>query len=136
MNKTSVSIVVAVIALVVIGGLVIWYFVGQDEPLNTNDTIKVVVRTGPPNNTVWIVNGSFSPSVVTVKAGDKVTWINKDEIKRKVSSENNLVTDGIIKFESEELAKGGSYSYTFNKEGLWGYYDDLNPIKRGAIVVE
>jgi len=138
MNKTSVSVLVGVIALVVIGGLVIWYFIGQDEAINVNttNTVPVEVRTGPPENTVWIVNGSFNPSVVTVKTGEKVTWINKDSIKRKVSAETNPATGSGTSFESTELLKGDSYSFTFSQSGLWGYYDYLNPIKRGAIIVE
>jgi plastocyanin len=135
MSKT-VLFVVLLVLVVAVGGLLGWYFLierpnGVNDNRNGNTEVLM-----PPKNTVWIVNGNFTPAVVTVKAGDKITWVNKDEFKRRVASDPHPDLSALPELVSSDLAKGDSFSFSFTSKGEWGYHDFLNPIKKGKIVVQ
>ncbi|MFZ6036115.1 MAG: cupredoxin domain-containing protein [Patescibacteria group bacterium] len=139
-NKTIATVLI--ILVIVVGGALVWYFM-QDESSTTNtntntttNTAPQVVREQPPANTVWIENGSFNPSVVTVSAGETVTWVNKDMIARKVASDPYPGNSDLPELLSDELQQDDSYTFTFTTAGEFGYHDDLNPIKKGKVIVE
>lgn len=81
-----------------------------------------------PPNTVIIREASFRPSSLTVPAGTTVTWINRDLVRHTVTS-----TEGL--FDSGRLQSRGSFNYTFDEPGTYGYYCTIHPIMRGTIVV-
>lgn len=134
MNKTVLAVVM-VLLIVVVGGLLVWYFVVEKSNGDTNQATNTEVLL-PPKNTVWIVNGNFTPAVVTVRAGDKITWINKDEYKRRVASDPHPDLNALPDLVSSDLGQGDSFSFSFTSAGEWGYHDYLNPIKKGKIVVQ
>src|SRR3954452_5525716 len=49
-------------------------------------------------------NIQFSPREQTVKVGEKVTWVNQDDVDHNV-----VATEGAAKFESDNFGKGGTY---------------------------
>src|SRR5580704_9348732 len=57
---------------------------------------------------VSIDNFSFSPATLTVSAGTRITWTNRDDIPHTVVS-----TDKI--FKSNVLDTNDKFSYTFDK---------------------
>lgn len=136
MNQKTI-ITVIVVLIVAVGGLFGWYFLKEDtvESATTNTVPVLVQRERPPESTVWVVNGSFNPSVITVEVGDTVTWINKDIIDRRVASDPHPSSTDLPELVSEDLGEGDSYSYTFNEAGEYSYHDFLNPIKKGKIIV-
>jgi plastocyanin len=64
---------------------------------------------------VTIQNFAFDPSNLTVKTGTTVTWTNMDSVNHTVTSDTGL-------FDSGELGKGSTFSYTFDKAGVYTYY--------------
>src|SRR2546423_3152265 len=78
--------------------------------------------------TVQIKRSSFSPSSVTIKTGDTVTWVNSDTQNHQVVSNNGS-------FVSPILGPGKRYSHTFNAAGTYHYHDGLNPASKGSVVV-
>ncbi len=62
-----------------------------------------------------IQNFSFDPNNLTVKTGTTVTWTNMDSVNHTVTSDTGL-------FDSGELGKGSTFSYTFDKAGVYTYY--------------
>ncbi len=64
---------------------------------------------------VTIQNYAFDPGNLTVKTGTTVTWTNMDSVNHTVTSDTGL-------FDSGELGKGGTFSYTFDKAGVYTYY--------------
>lgn len=146
MSQKNVLIVIIII-LVLVGGLLAWYFLQDDTDIvatNTNAVTNqnVAVDTfdpkvdKPAENTVWIIDGSFNPSVVTISVGDSITWVNKDDLIRQVASDPHPSHSALPSLESEELAQDDDYTYTFDKVGEWFYHDHMNPISKGTIIVE
>jgi plastocyanin len=79
--------------------------------------------------TVTIKATAFSPTSVTIKSGDRITWKNSD------SKTHQVVSDGGV-FASPILGAGKSYSYTFNKTGTFRYHDGLYPSHKAKVVVQ
>ena len=80
-------------------------------------------------NEVVIQNFLFQPSTLTVKAGTKVTWINRDD-------EPHTATDTEKRFGSKALDTGDRFSTEFTKPGIYNYYCALHPKMTGKIIVE
>lgn len=80
-------------------------------------------------HTVEIKGMEFSPKILTIKAGDKVKFINKDSAPHTASA-----TDG--RFESGELQKDQSEIVTFEKADTYAYYCMFHPSMSGKIIVE
>ncbi len=79
---------------------------------------------------VAIDNFTFKPQQLTVKAGTKVTWTNKDDIPHGIASANNAFS------RSKALDTGDSYSFIFAAPGTYQYFCYLHPHMTGTIVVE
>jgi plastocyanin len=100
------------------------------------DRIPKAERTNlgePAANEVRIAieNFVFSPAEVTVAAGTKVTWINKDEAPHTATS-----TDEPERFNSGGLDTDDTFSFVFNEKGSFPYFCALHPHMKAQITVE
>ncbi len=95
--------------------------------------------------TVEITSTGFSPATVTIKAGEKVAFVNKGSGLHWPASAVHPThamypeSGGCIgsKFDAcKGLATNEEWSFTFNEKGSWNYHDHLNPSLTGTIVVE
>ena len=80
--------------------------------------------------TINMQNISFSPKSDTVKVGQKITWVNKDNVDHNVTT-----TCGAAKFASKDFGQGGSYSFTPTKPGTIEYTCTLHPGMDATLVV-
>jgi amicyanin len=81
---------------------------------------------------VEIVNYSFKPSTLTVKAGTKVTFTMMD-----ASTVHTATGSGNASFiKSPNLKKGQSYTVTFNEKGTFNYICNIHPYMKGTITVQ
>jgi plastocyanin len=78
---------------------------------------------------VKIDNFAFTPGVITVKSGTRVTWINRDDIPHTVDS-----TQG--KFKSAALDTDDKFDFRFTEPGEYPYYCRMHPKMTGKIVVQ
>lgn len=79
-------------------------------------------------NHVNIDGFAFEPDTITVKKGATVTWTNLDSAEHTATSDDGL-------FDSGLLAKGESWSFTFEEVGSYGYYCIPHPFMTGTVVV-
>ncbi len=95
--------------------------------------------------TIEITASGFSPSTLTIKAGDTVAFVNKDTTQHWPASAMHPIhtvypeTGGCIgsKFDAcKGLAAGETFEFTFTHVGSWKYHDHLNPSLWGTIVVQ
>lgn len=80
---------------------------------------------------VEIKDYAYAPETITIKAGTTVTWTNKDSVRHDVVAKNMSINTP----KSDLLAKGESYSFTFNKPGTYEYYCSPHPYMKGKVVV-
>lgn len=78
--------------------------------------------------TVEIKNFSFNPQNLIIKAGDTVTWTNKDSVTHDVTIDNGLF--------DHDLNPGENFSWTFNQTGTYDYHCNIHTYMKGKIIVE
>ena len=105
----------------------------SNQPASSN-TSQQSSNQQPANqqssNTVNIVNMMFTPSQITVKKGQTVTWTNNDSMTHTVTIDNGTGPN------SGDVEPGATYSYTFQQSGSYQYHCDIHPSMRGTIVVQ
>jgi plastocyanin len=80
-------------------------------------------------HTVVIENMQFSPATLTVRAGERITWVNKDLFPHTVTSAARV-------FDSGGIAANGSWSFTPRKPGSYPYGCTFHPTMKGTITVQ
>lgn len=71
---------------------------------------------------VNITQLGFSPQKIRVSAGTKVTWVNNDDTVHYINTDSHPAHTYFPKQNSQALAKGDSYSVTFEKPGIYPYH--------------
>jgi plastocyanin len=77
-------------------------------------------------STVEISNFAFNPATITVSKGATVTWTQKDDAPHTVTGTG---------FDSGTLAKGQTFSHTFNDAGTFDYGCSIHSGMRGKVIV-
>jgi len=72
----------------------------------------------------------FNPQTLTVKSGDKVTWINRDEEPHTVVSVEKQFK------KSPPLDTDQEFTITAGAPGTYTYFCSVHPKMTGTIVVE
>jgi plastocyanin len=78
--------------------------------------------------TIDIAEFKFKPVDVTVKAGAKVTWVNRDSAEHTATQAGGFDTGAIV--------KGASKTETFAKAGTYAYICAFHPFMKGTVVVK
>lgn len=106
----------------------------------------------PPvsNATVTITESSYEPKTVTILKGGTVTWVNNTDSPNWPASAKHpahtvypgsditkcgTAEQGAIFDACKGLAKGESFSFTFNNAGEWAYHDHVNANMFGKVIV-
>jgi len=71
----------------------------------------------------------FMPMSTTIKAGSTVTWKNLDDEAHSIVAEGGL-------FRSDLLDRNGTFSYKFDKPGVYKVLCGLHPFMKETITVE
>ena len=74
-------------------------------------------------------NFDFMPMSLTVPAGTTVTWKNLDGEPHTVVSDSGL-------YRSAALDQNDTFSFTFDKPGIYKYTCSIHPKMTGTIVVQ
>lgn len=77
---------------------------------------------------VRITATGFTPTSVSLAAGNAVKWTNRDTKNHQVVANNGA-------FASPIIAPGRSYTRVFNTSGTYRYHDGLHPSLTGRVVV-
>lgn len=64
----------------------------------------------------------FAPKNIVIDAGTKITWVNDDSEEHFVNTDSHPAHTYYMAQNSRALAKGGTYSATFEKPGSYPYH--------------
>ena len=78
---------------------------------------------------VTIDNFKFSPSPLTVKAGTKVTWVNRDDMVHSIVFPS-------LNLHSDPLDSGDAFAHRFDQAGTYDYLCGLHPFMHGRLIVQ
>ena len=77
--------------------------------------------------TISVVEFAFQPNTITVHAGDTVRWANNGIAPHTTTSTDH--------WDSETLAQGQSFDFTFNTPGTYPYQCSIHPALMAGVVV-
>lgn len=97
------------------------------QAASSTSTTQAAASTGK-SYPVNIQNFKFTPDSLVIASGDTVVWQNLDSATHAIASDNG-------ELNSDMLAKGGVYSYTFVNKGTYDYHCKVHPAMKGIIIV-
>jgi plastocyanin len=86
--------------------------------------------TSSKQNRIEIKDFAFNPQTITVKSGEKVTWINRDE------EPHTIVSVGKQFKKSTALDTDQEFTITAGAPGTYSYFCSVHPKMTGIIIVE
>lgn len=108
------------------------------------------IKVSSAASVVTYTNNGFNPSVIEVRTGETVTWVNESSGNMWVASiihpthkaydgtslGEHCNNAGVISFDACELVPSGAeWSFSFDQSGEWGYHDHVNAFRTGKVVV-
>ena len=92
--------------------------------------MKQADTTTVKQNKIEIKDFAFNPQTITVKSGEKITWINRDEEPHTVVSIEKQWK------KSTALDTDEKFTITAGAPGTYTYFCSVHPKMTGTIVVE
>jgi len=86
--------------------------------------------TSNQQNRIEIKDFAFNPQTLTVKSGEKITWINRDEEPHTVVSVEKQFK------KSTALDTDQEFTITAGAPGTYTYFCSVHPKMTGTIMVE
>jgi plastocyanin len=86
--------------------------------------------TSNKQSRIEIKDFAFNPQTITVKSGEKITWINRDEEPHTVVSVEKQFK------KSTALDTDQEFTITAGAPGTYTYFCSVHPKMTGTIVVE
>jgi plastocyanin len=90
--------------------------------------MKDADSTSSKQNTIEIKDFAFNPQTITVKSGERVTWINRDE------EPHTVVSVGKKFKKSSALDTDQTFTITAGAPGTYTYFCSVHPKTTGTIV--
>jgi plastocyanin len=105
---------------------------GGTEPRGTVASPEGTAEAPPAaERQIVIDNFSFQPAEVTVAAGTKVTWLNRDDVPHTATS-----TARPKAFDSGTLDTDEKFSRVFAEPGTYEYFCAVHPKMTGRVIVK
>lgn len=131
MNKKT--LVILVLSVLIIAG-VVFYFLQTSSSNETKFFPGSEVKPG--DIVVTITDSKVEPAELTIKVGQKVTFVNKSlDFAWPASNPHPTHTDYPEFDPREPLDVNEAWSFTFTRVGDWKHHDHLKPSRRGVIKV-
>jgi plastocyanin len=93
--------------------------------------VNIVEGSVFPDNEIF-----YDPTTITIKQGEKVTWINHDSVLHTVISRLPEQENAGLLFDSKNMGPGASFEYIFDKAGKFDYCCTLHPWMIGSVIVK
>jgi plastocyanin len=94
------------------------------------DDMASGAAAGERQNKIEIKDFMFSPPTITVKSGETITWINRDEEPHTIVSVEKQFK------KSPALDTDQQYTVTAGAPGTYSYFCSVHPKMTGTIIVE
>ena len=136
--------IIIIVLVLIVGG---FYYINSPAPtkdkINSGEEIVISEENQNSNSNsssensvneaqeymIDIANFAFSPSSLTINAGDSITWTNRD------SSAHTVTSDSGNELDSERISNGQIYTHVFAQPGTYSYHCTPHPGMKATIVV-
>ena len=104
--------------------------IGSDMKQTDITTRPVLAAVSTKQNKIEIKDFAFNPQTLTVKSGEKIIWVNRDEEPHTVVSVQKQFK------KSTALDTDQEFTITAGAPGTYTYFCSVHPKMTGTIVVE
>ncbi|MEK7526005.1 MAG: cupredoxin family copper-binding protein [Patescibacteria group bacterium] len=119
-------IILLVLALLGGGGYLVYEKLIKSNTLTTLETVSQKQTGG---TIVDVKNFNFSPKIITIKAGESVTWTNSDLVGHTATADDDS-------WDTSLISNGESKIVKFDKKGTYTYHCTPHPFMKGTVIVE
>ena len=124
--------------IVVVVVIAAFFIFGRNNNTDLTPDLTPPAIPNMPNNggsnaqtyDIEISNFAYSPSSLTINAGDTVIWTNRDSVEHTVTSDSGS------ELASQLFSDGETYSHTFNSAGEYTYHCIPHPNMKAKIIVQ
>ena len=130
-------IIIGVIGAILLGVILIFFMNNstvQNEDIDLNIKADVIMPTKVSRPGCEENDQCYIPSQIIIPNGNQVIWINEDSAFHSVTSGFYNEPTGL--FDSGYLDPYQSFSFIFDKIGIYDYYCTLHPWMKGQVIVE
>jgi plastocyanin len=128
--------IVIFLAVMFGAGLIINLSSGSDNQQTIQGTVEESDESPDTPNTIIMNANGFSPEQLTVKVGQSVTFVNRDDEDHWPASNDHPSHKKYSELDPKRPIKPGErWSFMFTREGQWGMHDHLFPSDRATITV-
>lgn len=136
MSNTK-RIIIAVIAVIVVAGVGIWYMIATSNKTSAPSAPGAAKETDQSAAATITYDGTtFSLSTDKVTSGSNVTVINQSDKELDFDSDPHPVHTDNTELNEGLIAPGESATFTLKTKGTWGFHNHLDADQRGSITVE
>lgn len=111
----------------------------EDQGSGTGVSVggNIAVAPAPVTKTVTYTDSGFSPSTITIKAGDTVRFVNSSSENMWVASDPHPQHTNYSPFDAKKgYEPGTTYAYTFTEKKTYTYHNHPHSNIKGTIVVQ
>jgi plastocyanin len=110
-----------------------YLLIGNDPipTISVSNNAKILIPNG---NSAQANTGFFVPLNLEVIRGTTVTWQNQDDIGHTIQSQDSQ-GHIISLFNSGLLKTGNTFSYKFDKPGVYHYFCTIHPWRIGTVTI-
>ena len=128
------AFVLSIVFFLIVASLLGYLYVNRNKEGNILKNLPFVKKTVQASM-VEITKDSFVPVTIQIKKGTQVTWTNNDTAVRRLVSDPHPLHNTLKDLDSGTLAKGESFTFTFEKTGTFTYHEEGNPLNFKGIVI-
>jgi plastocyanin len=90
---------------------------------------RAAAPTSPAAAVVRIANLGFDGKVIRIKAGERVRWVNEDQLQHTVTADDGGFDSGLVN-------PGRTFERVFDRPGEYAYHCTPHPFMTGRVIVE
>lgn len=128
-NKQFVKRTHSYIAILFVAGIAAYSFFYAPQRAEIIPTLRI--------HTILITHDTFDPPTIRIAEGDRVRFVNQDEMPHWPASDPHPTHEFLDGFDAREgISPQGAKEFLFPNAGEWRYHDHLSPHRRGVVIVE
>jgi len=104
----------------------------QDNNVENLATVIMPIKSSRPGCDE--TNTCYTPSKISIRQGESVTWLNEDAAFHTVTSGTYENPNGL--FDSGHLDPNESFTVKFEESETFDYFCTLHPWMKGKVIVE
>ena len=123
-RRLLLPVILTAIAIAVGSALIVFL---SDDAAGAGASATPAAQTASGAVTVDIAEFKFEPEALTVQAGTKVTWLNRDAAPHTATAKDD--------FDTGTLRKGERKTLTLKTAGTFAYVCEIHPFMTGTVIV-